>query len=164
MTLLPCPFCGHTGPVPDKKMRDGYADYPDDPDAFAHFIRCVGCATEGPWHKSAGSAVRAWNMRAPSVSATPPALCTHPVIDHDGVCRLCFEKVALGVDVAFAERVAELERSATSQTQSAAAGKESAAPKSIPTCPTCAGAKRWFDELVLEMTDCPACAISAGKP
>jgi phage N-6-adenine-methyltransferase len=48
-------------------------------------------------------------MRAPT---EPRALCTHPAIDVDGLCRACLDKVALAVPVEFARRVAEIHRAA----------------------------------------------------
>jgi hypothetical protein len=63
--LLPCPFCGGQ-PIPEKALRDGYADCQDDPDAYAYTVRCRSCAAEGGWAKSATSAARWWNMRQPN--------------------------------------------------------------------------------------------------
>ncbi len=70
--LLPCPFCGGKG-TPDKLLRDGYDDCKDDPDAYAHFIRCVSCAATGGWGKSASSGAGKWNMRTPSSLLAQPS-------------------------------------------------------------------------------------------
>lgn len=48
--LKPCPFC------------DGLASARGA--AETHWIKCVQCAAEGPWHKSSAAAVNAWNRRA----------------------------------------------------------------------------------------------------
>lgn len=63
-TPLPCPYCGGA-PEAAKELRDGYADCKDDPDAYAHFFRCVSCAAQGGWSKNEVGAVRLWNMRCP---------------------------------------------------------------------------------------------------
>jgi len=60
--LLRCPFCGGN-PHLTSVLRDGYADYQDDPDARAYFYVCHSCAAEGGWGKSKGTALRCWNMR-----------------------------------------------------------------------------------------------------
>ena len=60
--LKHCPFCGGIG-LPDRQLRRGYEIETDDPDAYAHTVRCQHCAAEGPWLKSATGAVRAWNRR-----------------------------------------------------------------------------------------------------
>lgn len=59
--LLPCPFCGGDG-IPDKTLRKGRSIA--EAEAFAHFIVCRSCATQGPWYKTPGNAARSWNMRA----------------------------------------------------------------------------------------------------
>ena len=70
---IPCPFDGGTAYV-TKEERDGYADYPDDPDRFAYAVRCVTCAAQGPWVKSSGmGAITQWNRRA-GVSLTGSGL------------------------------------------------------------------------------------------
>jgi hypothetical protein len=61
-TLLLCPFCGGA-PIEDRALRDGYANYPSDPDAYAYFIICRSCAAQGGWAKSASGGRRRWNMR-----------------------------------------------------------------------------------------------------
>lgn len=55
--LLPCPFCGGKG-VPDtvEALRETH-----------HFIRCLSCACEGPWARSASGSAYWWNMRVPAV-------------------------------------------------------------------------------------------------
>jgi len=60
-----CRFCGGEG-ILDKVLRAGYQDCQDDPDAFAHFVRCRSCAADGGWGKSVGRAIRLWNMRQSS--------------------------------------------------------------------------------------------------
>jgi hypothetical protein len=62
--LRECPFCDGDKPYPVKVLRDGYANFPNDPDAYAHTIRCRSCAAEGGWAKSATGAVRNWNRRS----------------------------------------------------------------------------------------------------
>lgn len=66
--LEPCPFCGGEG-IPQSVLRDGYEQWPDDPDARAHTICCRQCACEGGWAKSASGALRRWNMRVESGEA-----------------------------------------------------------------------------------------------
>lgn len=61
--LLPCPFCGSDRVTPDKVLRDGYRIFADDPDAYAHFVRCLTCAAQGGWKKSESGAAMMWNMR-----------------------------------------------------------------------------------------------------
>lgn len=61
--LLPCPFCGGQAAL-DKTLRPVYPDFLDDPDAYAHFIRCRSCAAQGGWMKNVAGAVRNWNRRA----------------------------------------------------------------------------------------------------
>ena len=60
--LVSCPFCGGTGYL-ENILRDGYKDFPDDPDARAYCVRCRSCAAEGPWAKSEYGARRLWNIR-----------------------------------------------------------------------------------------------------
>lgn len=62
--LLPCPFCGGKG-FDDKVMRGpAYEDCPDDPDAWAYFVRCRSCAAHGGWAKSSVNGGRSqWNRR-----------------------------------------------------------------------------------------------------
>lgn len=62
--LEPCPFCGGTYATVRKLLRDGYADFKDDPDAYAYTIGCHACAAEGGWAKSESGARRWWNTRA----------------------------------------------------------------------------------------------------
>lgn len=62
VVLLLCPFCGGAG-VPAKVLRDGYEGFPEDPDAYAHFIHCVSCAAQGGWRKNPAGAVTEWNRR-----------------------------------------------------------------------------------------------------
>ncbi len=57
-----CPFCGGKGRH-NKGNRDGYEDWQDDPDAYAHWIVCRSCAATGGWSKSETGAVRMWNLR-----------------------------------------------------------------------------------------------------
>lgn len=59
----PCPFCGGRA-LPSRVLRDGYESEQDDPDAWAHVLRCHACGAQGGWAKSASGAVRWWNMRA----------------------------------------------------------------------------------------------------
>jgi Lar family restriction alleviation protein len=59
--LIPCPFCGHTNPIMDKDLRDGYRD--GEVDAYAYSVRCRGCAGTGPWSKNESMARHRWNMR-----------------------------------------------------------------------------------------------------
>lgn len=61
--LLPCPFCRGEGTM-DLMLRNGYEQYQDDPDAWAHFVRCLSCAATGGWAKSVSGGIRNWNMRA----------------------------------------------------------------------------------------------------
>lgn len=68
-TPLPCPFCGGKLPILDRKMREGYDSWPDDPDAYAYSYRCRACAATGGWGKSEGSALRLWNLRTPHPEA-----------------------------------------------------------------------------------------------
>ncbi len=68
---LPCPFCGHGTIMIDRELRDGYQAYQDDPDAFSYTAICVGCACQGPWHKSATAAAAAWNRRVPTAPVKP---------------------------------------------------------------------------------------------
>lgn len=70
--LLPCPFCGGEG-IPRKGLRDGYDNYQDDPDAWAHYIICRSCAGQGGWAKSASGARRWWNMRVPLPEDSKPS-------------------------------------------------------------------------------------------
>lgn len=53
--IKPCPFCGGEG-EPDQLESLN--------DQVTYFIRCVCCACEGPWHKTASGAVKLWNTRA----------------------------------------------------------------------------------------------------
>lgn len=55
--LVPCPFCGGR---PELVAGERYND-----DEQLHFVRCLQCAAEGPWAKSAGGARRWWNKREP---------------------------------------------------------------------------------------------------
>ena len=59
---LPCPFCAGSADLSSSE-RDGYKDFPDDPDARAYYYVCISCACQGGWAKSATSALRNWNMR-----------------------------------------------------------------------------------------------------
>jgi Lar family restriction alleviation protein len=61
----PCPFCGGEG-LRKRVLRRGYANFRDDPDAYAHYVRCRSCAAQGGWGKSTGTAVMQWNMRGTS--------------------------------------------------------------------------------------------------
>ncbi len=69
--LLPCPFCGGDAAMPRKVLRDGYENFRDDPDAYAHSVACHACAAEGGWAKSESGARRWWNTRV-SPTGTPP--------------------------------------------------------------------------------------------
>lgn len=60
--LKPCPHCLGR-PVVDRILRDGYEDDKDDQDAYAYFVRCCSCASQGGWRKNPGGAVMMWNMR-----------------------------------------------------------------------------------------------------
>lgn len=51
--LKRCPFCGGLGK--HDTMQTG--------DAVQHYIRCIGCAAEGPWTNGEASAVHMWNQR-----------------------------------------------------------------------------------------------------
>ena len=62
--LLPCPFCGGD-PIRHRDLRDGYENFKDDPDAWAHYVVCRSCASQGGWAKSVTGAARWWNMRVP---------------------------------------------------------------------------------------------------
>lgn len=62
--LLACPFCGHHRVGVERVLRDGYQNWQDDPDAYAYYVTCAGCACEGPWAKSRNGAVENWNRRA----------------------------------------------------------------------------------------------------
>ncbi len=60
--LQPCPFCAGKGYC-SNKIRDGYENYQDDPDAYAHWVICNSCAATGGWSKSKSGAARMWNLR-----------------------------------------------------------------------------------------------------
>lgn len=61
--LAPCAFCGGRGYCV-RRLRQGYEQCRDDPDAYAYTVRCQSCAAEGPWTKSgAEGAVARWNRR-----------------------------------------------------------------------------------------------------
>jgi hypothetical protein len=64
-----CPFCGGNF-VLDKTLREGYENMKGDPEAYAHFLRCVSCAATGGWAKTASGAIRWWNMRHKVVMAS----------------------------------------------------------------------------------------------
>ena len=66
---LPCPFCGWDGHI-ESVLRDGYDQWPDDPDARAYWVSCRCCACHGPWMKSPTAAITFWNMRS---SVSEPA-------------------------------------------------------------------------------------------
>lgn len=53
--LLPCPHCGCDRLEPAHLAETG-----------KHFIRCLACACEGPWGKSAAGAATWWNLRSPA--------------------------------------------------------------------------------------------------
>lgn len=55
--LKACPFCGGDG-VQDTMEVAG------DIDTTQHFIRCRGCAAEGPWANTEAGAAHMWNQRA----------------------------------------------------------------------------------------------------
>jgi len=66
--LKQCPFCGPPspngrGPYVKRELREGYEDTPEDAYAWGYYVTCPCCACAGPWHKSATSAIRAWNTR-----------------------------------------------------------------------------------------------------
>lgn len=73
--LLSCPFCGDNNQrAPnriyiERTLRDGYANYENDRDAYAYFVLCASCASQGPWTKSERSAMVEWNMRLPPEGA-----------------------------------------------------------------------------------------------
>ena len=52
--LKDCPFCGGEGSVREW-MHPSFRMY---------FVKCKGCAAEGPWGKNRATAVNLWNMRA----------------------------------------------------------------------------------------------------
>lgn len=52
--LKPCPFCGGESNVREW-MHPSFRMY---------FVKCKGCAAEGPWGKNRATAVNLWNMRA----------------------------------------------------------------------------------------------------
>ena len=62
MNPLPCPFCGG-----EPLLRVQAHDAIDS----EFFYVCRGCATQGPWMKSATSALRMWNMRTPVEPSFP---------------------------------------------------------------------------------------------
>lgn len=64
---LPCPFCGGRAQL-GSEQRDGYAQWPHDPDARAYYYVCDSCAAVGGWGKSETSALRMWNMRSPALA------------------------------------------------------------------------------------------------
>lgn len=53
-TCSACPFCGHTTIRIDTTDQSGATQF---------YAFCLGCACEGPWANSLGSAVRLWNQR-----------------------------------------------------------------------------------------------------
>lgn len=53
-TLVHCPFYGCT--------RAEIASCPHGTET-AYFVRCLGCAAEGPWAKTEAGAIAAWNRR-----------------------------------------------------------------------------------------------------
>ena len=52
--LKDCPFCGGESDVREW-MHPSFRMY---------FVKCKGCAAEGPWGKNRATAVNLWNMRA----------------------------------------------------------------------------------------------------
>jgi Lar family restriction alleviation protein len=47
--LKPCPFCGGEAVL--------------DATVSCFFVRCIGCAAEGPWHGTMAGATNGWNKR-----------------------------------------------------------------------------------------------------
>ena len=64
--LLDCPFCKGEM-IANADLRDGYADCPNDPDAFAYYYRCRSCAATSGWSKTKSGAIRYLNMRTPDL-------------------------------------------------------------------------------------------------
>ena len=59
---LACPFCGGAAEH-NSELRPGYAECPEDSNAWAHFYVCLSCTAVGGWAKSETAALRMWNMR-----------------------------------------------------------------------------------------------------
>jgi len=66
LTVLPCPFCG------SKHLKERAVP---NTNGNRRFIRCLACATEGPWSTLENNAVSLWNHRAlePSPEREPVA-------------------------------------------------------------------------------------------
>jgi hypothetical protein len=103
LECLPCPFCGGTRFKVQASER--FQDAPwGEREAWAFHIRCLSCATEGPWNKTSDeSACRQWNRRSihgldlaqfegmPAERTTCPDCGLHPLFlgpRHDGLTLL----------------------------------------------------------------------------
>lgn len=54
LTLLACPFCGGAGVWDAETDTNGEGSY---------CVRCQSCACQGPWWRTLGNALSAWNRR-----------------------------------------------------------------------------------------------------
>ena len=57
--LKPCPFCGTDGDYLEICEQEGF-----------HYVACLGCALEAPFHASRAEAAAAWNRRTAPSGAT----------------------------------------------------------------------------------------------
>ena len=57
--LLPCPLCGKTDVSITCEKRLWWD----------HWVYCTGCGMSGPVHETHPKAIKAWNTRAPILSA-----------------------------------------------------------------------------------------------
>lgn len=97
MELFNCPFCDGVGDI-QKGLRDGYQDYQDDPDAYAYWVTCRGCACTGPWAKSEASARRLWNMRMVKAEQPCATVLAIPQADRDkGILEANYSAIGVAV-------------------------------------------------------------------